>query len=251
MRQNKSLRFFRKSGQKRPAYITLAVAFIICLNFNGRTLAQDSPKVALVREDFLKELLRGQPGSKTLWYDASMAGSYRINKLDLVKALPESAKAGNITLLAFLAIGPSATPVPVYYLYTFALEQDHIRVNELTFATSRFTYKSTGTMAPAKFQIFLDTLLGANVLNSGAPDDQGGKNPAATEAGYDLLLARWSGGKLDSYYGSLNSPKKGAKIDEFGQPIGQLLRSLTKTFPLLPSPSPSPTPPPNKSGMPF
>jgi hypothetical protein len=253
MSQNKSVEFLRKIGQKKLICISLAVAFIICLNLNGRTFAQNSSKVAPLREDFLKELLSGKPGPKTLWYDASMAGSYRINKLDLAKALPESAKAGNITLLGFLAIGPS-TPPAVYFLYTFAQEQDHIRVNESTFAAERFNYKATGTMTPAEFQAFWDALLGADVLNHGTPDDQGGQTPAATEAGYDVLLARWPGGKLDSYYASPTSPKKGAKIAEFGKPIGQLLNSLTKTFPFLPpppSPSPSPTPKPNKPGMLF
>jgi hypothetical protein len=248
MPQNKSVEFSKKIGQKKPICISLAVALIICLNLSGRTFAQNLSKVAPVREDFLKELLSGRPGPKTLWYDASMAGSYQINKLDLAKALPESAKAENVTLLGFLAIGPSAPP-SVYYFYTFAQEQDHVRVNESTFAVERFNYKATGTMTPASFQAFWDTLLGADVLNSGTPQDPGGKTSADTEAAYDVLLARWSGGKLDSYYGSIAAPKKGARIAEFGKPIGQLLNSLTKTFPFLPPPLPSPTPKPNKPGM--
>ncbi len=87
-------------------------------------------------------------------------------------------------------------------------------------------------MTERQFAGFIEDLLRAGVLERGLPPDAKEKPNAAIEQNFDLLLARWSGGKVETYYGSFTTPKPGAKVDQFGTPIGSLLKSLTKTFPL-------------------
>ena len=206
-------------------------AAIVCISIATANLAQQPPKLKLERDDFLKEALTGSPLQRTLYYDASLAGSYHIAKTDVVRGVSEVAKAQGLDLRGLLAIGPYG-PAQAFFGYTFVAEKGSIRVNQLTMAQARFTYKSTGTMTLLQYQKFWDGLLQARVLVPGMPG-----HDAASEARYEILLVRWSGGRLVSYYGSTISPRPGAKTNEFGKLISDLLRSLTKTYPLLHGPS--------------
>lgn len=219
--------------------LRILLAVIMCLCVAGANLAQQPPKLKLERDDFLKEVLTSNPLPRTLYYDASLEGSYRIAKTDIIRGIPEVAKAQGLDLRGLLAIGPYGSE-QVFFGYTFVAEKSSIRVSQLTMAQSRFTYKSTGTMTPVQYRKFWDGLLKAGVLVPGLPRD------AASEARYEILLARWSGGHLDSYYGSTISPRPGAKTNEFGKLLSDLLRSLTKTYPLLHGPSQALPPRPKK-----
>lgn len=213
---------------------------IVCVCVAGANLAQQPPKLKLERSDFLQEVLTGNPLPKTLYYDASLEGSYRLTKTDIVNGIPEAAKAQGLDLRGLLAIGPYG-PGQVFFGYTFVAEKRSIRVNQLTMAQDRFTYKSTGTMTPVQYQKFWDGLLKARVLVAGLPG-----HSAASEARYEIVLVRWSSGRLNSYYGSTISPRPGAKTNEFGKIISDLLRSLKKTYPLLQGPSQALPPRPKK-----
>lgn len=214
-------------------------AAIVCVCVAGANLGQQPPKLKLERDDFLKEVLSGNPLPKTLYYDASLEGSYRVAKTDMVRGVPEAAKVQGLDLRGLLAIGPYG-PGQVFFVYAFVAEKRSIRVNQLTMAQARFTYKSTGTMTQTQYESFWNGLLKAKVLVPGLPGD------GASEARYEILLVRWPGGHLDSYYGSNISPRPGAKTNEFGKLIGNLLRSLTKTYPLLHGPSQALPPRPKK-----
>lgn len=205
-------------------------AAIVCVCLASANLAQQPPKLKLERDDLLKEALSGNPLPKTLYYDASLAGSYRIAKTDIVSGISEAAKAQGLDLRGLLAIGPYG-PGQAFFVYTFVAEKRSIRVNQLTMAQARFTYKSTGKMTQRQYASFMDGLLKAKVLSPGLPGDD-----AASEARYETRLVSWSSGRLDSYYGSTISPRPGAKNNEFGKLIGDLLHSLTKTYPLLHGP---------------
>lgn len=220
--------------------LRILLAAIVCVSVAGANLAQQPPKLKLERGDFLKEILTGNPLPKTLYYDASLEGSYRVAKTDIVSGISEVARAQGLDLRGLLAIGPYG-PQEVFFGYTFVAENRLIRVNQLTMAAARFTYKSTGTMTSLQYQKFWNGLLRGNVLVAGLPG-----HGAASEARYEILLVRWSGGRLDSYYGSAISPRPGAKTNEFGKLIGDLLRSLTKTYPLLHGPSQALPPRPKK-----
>lgn len=241
------MKLFSYSRIRKPSVLSLLIIFTLWLNAGGQT-PPDPSRLPLSRENFLKELLRPQSDRNTLFYDANTAGSYRLTKLDAAHSLPDAAKAAKIDLLAFLAMGPKDAPINYYYICTFVREQDQIRVVQVTFAQSRFSYKSTGLMTSTQFQSFVDAMAKTNVFNKGVPDDQ--ETAAANETKYDLLLARWSKGKSDLYYGSQTFPRQNANLSEFRQKVGELMRSLTKTFPFMPSSAPPPTPTPQPSKPP-
>lgn len=188
--------------------------------------AQQPTKLKLERDDFFREVLSDKPSARTVYYDTGVTGSYQILKTDTIRTLPEAANAQNLNLRCLMMIGPYG-PTNVIFVYAFIAEKSSIRVNQLTVADNRFTYKSTGKMTPVQFQNFYDGLLKAKVLVSGLPGGDAG-----SETKYDTVLARWSNGKFDSYYGSMINPRPGSNINDFGKLIGRLLHSLTKTYPL-------------------
>lgn len=203
---------------------------VLCLGLAGANLAQQPTSLRLERSDFFREALTGNPSPRTLYYDGALQGSYQIRKGDIVRGLREAAKAQGVDLRGLLVIGPYG-PTQVFFVYVFAAEKRSIRVNQLTVAQARFTYKSTGTMTLAQYKTFWGSLLRAKVLVPGLPADDSG-----SEAKYETVMASWSNGILASYYGSTVSPRPGANNNEFGKRIGNLLRSLTKTYPLLHGP---------------
>ena len=200
---------------------------LVSLIMAAPAAAQD-PRLKLERDDFFREMLSAQPSVRTRLYDSGVKGGYQILKTDVVRGLPDAAKARNVDLRALLIIGPYGAN-NILFVYTFIGETSLIRVNQITMAQGRFTYKSTGVITQTEFQGFCSGLLKANVLNSGLP-------PADGELTYETLLARWSDGELDPYYGSSINPKSGANMNEFRKLTGQLLNSLTKTYPLLQPP---------------
>jgi hypothetical protein len=66
---------------------------IVCLCAAGIGLAQQPQKLRLERDDFFREALSGDPLPKTLYYDCTLQGSYQVAKRDIVRGLPEAAKA--------------------------------------------------------------------------------------------------------------------------------------------------------------
>jgi len=190
--------------------------------FGTAAWAQQPRALKLERTDFFREILSKNPSPKTVYYNTDVEGSYRMLKLDTVRGLSETAKSQNLDLRATLVIGPYG-PTNVGYVYVFLTEKSLIRVNQLTVAASRITYKSTGTMTRVQYDRFLDGLIATNVFVSGLPDD---------ESRYEMLLARWSNGRIDSYYGSTINPRPGANVNQFSKSLSGLLYSLNKTYPL-------------------
>lgn len=184
--------------------------------------AQQPRGIKLERDDFFREILSRSPSPRTLYYDTSVPGSYQIMKLDTLRALPEKAKSQNLELRGLLMVGPYG-PTTVYSIYVFVAEKNLTRVIQLTVSSSRFTYKSTGTMTGAEYDQFWDGLLKANVVRPGMPED---------ELQQETLMARWSNGNLKTFFGSMINPAPGAKANDFGKILSRLLHSLTKTYPL-------------------
>jgi len=199
---------------------------LVSLALATGSLAQQPVSLKLERDDFLREVLSDKPSARTLYYDTGVAGGYQILKTDVVRALPEAAGRQSLNLRGLLMIGPYG-PTNVVFVYVFIGEKASIRVNQLTVAQARFTYKSTGKMTPVQFQSFFDGLLKATVLLPGPPG-----NDSGSESTYETVLARWSNGKFDSYYGSMINPRPGANVNDFAKLVGRLLQSLTKTYPL-------------------
>src|SRR5438045_2529960 len=105
--------------------------------FLSASRAQNTQPIKLHRQDFMREALTAQPTRATVWYDASLAGSYRPIKSDLIRGLFDASRALGLKLNAIFAVGPTNLPMGVYYVYTFVDEGRAVRVNQLTFAQSR------------------------------------------------------------------------------------------------------------------
>jgi hypothetical protein len=225
--------------------VALTSFVVLCaMMLSGMIFGQDVPQIRLERADFIKEVSTGQPSTKTLWYDAAIPGSYRPIKTDVAQGLNDIATAQGQKLKAVLIVGSGTSPSNIaYFVYAFTESPEGIQVNQTTFATSRFTYKSTGKLSPVQFKQFLSGLLNSKFLHRGAPPAE------LEESKYEFLLADWSGDKPVSYYGAYALAGKDAKFKDFSQLIGDLLHSLIKTFPVMPSrpnatplPTPRPTP---------
>lgn len=202
---------------------------IICSLMIGTCAAQKPTSVVLQRDDFLKEALSGKPTPKTAYYDTEVSGSYQISKNDVLHGIADAAKAARIDLRGMLFIGPYG-PTTVFYVYTFVGEKGAIRVNQSTVTQSRFRYKSTGTLTPAQFDALFSIFLKSNLLTAGEP-------AAGVELKNEILLAQWKNGQGSSYYGSALTPKPGADVNQFNSHLSRLLKSLTKTFPILSHPA--------------
>jgi len=217
--------------------------------WGGMSFAQDVPQIKLERADFMKEVATGQPSTKTLWYDAAIPGSYRPTKTDVAEGVNDAATAKGQKLKAALIVGSGTSPSNMaYFIYAFTESPEGIQVNQTTFATSRFTYKSTGKLSEVEFKQFLTGLLNSKFLHPGMPPAE------LEESKYEFLLADWSGDKPASYYGAYALAGKDAKFKDFSQLIGDLLHSLIKTFPVMisrPNATPLPTPRPTPKASPF
>jgi hypothetical protein len=220
----------------------LAIVLLLAAWSVQPTYSQD--RLTIGREDFLKELVSYKSTPRTRLYDFSAKGSYRPNKVDMMRGLADTAKALGISLRGFLAIGPmgpDGTASP-YYFYTFVDEKNTVRAVELTIVQNRITYKASRTMTTAKYHEFYNALIETGTVDRSTPASLIEKAHMENEGNYDVLLAQWSGGKSESYFGSILKPKAGAKANEFSKQVGELLRSMPKTYPLLETPPTQPPP---------
>ena len=208
----------------------LVTTAVFVLAFANLSLAQRSSPVRLKREDFVNELFTTGPTARTIWYDASLPEAYQPNKADLLSAVAEGAKGRGLNLRALFVVGPTNLPLRVYYVYAFVDEGKGVRVYQQTFAQNKITYKSTRILTAAEFQNFMNELLRANVLDPGQPSGN-------DEAQYELMLARWLPSKTEAYHGTYMTQKRQARVKQFGIAVGNLLRSLTKTYPNLTRPT--------------
>ena len=213
---------------------------VVCLLSIGVAQAQNGSNIKLAREDLLREILNAQAIPATYFLDASLPGSYAVDKIDLLKQLAEAKRDKRVDLRGTLFVGPTGTaPILVYYFYSFIATRAGIQVIETTLAMGRITYKATKIMTVKEFQSFSNKLIEMDVLYKNASGGQG-QTAATNEPQYNLLLARWSGENLESYYGSVQAPKNSARVIEFGNAIGELIRSLSKTYPNTRQTSPAP-----------
>lgn len=226
-------------GMKHRTIPYLVATALVVLAFASPLLAQRSSPIPLKRDDFINELFTAAQTARTIWYDAALPESYLPNKSDLLSAVPDGAKARGLNLRTLFVVGPTNLPMQVYYVYAFVDEDKGVRVYQQTFAQNKITYKSTRVLTQAEFQGFVNELLRANVLDSGKPS-------ANNEGQYELMLARWMPDKIEVYLGTYMTQKPKARVKEFGMSVGNLLRSLTKTYPNLMHTQAAPTPRPPK-----
>ena len=183
------------------------------------------------RDNFFREVLYAKATSVTPLYDDYTEGSYHVDKLDVFKGLPEMAQKEGLKLSGLVVVGPVGL-LWAYYVVAFIDEGEMIRVNSLTMPHARITYKSTGTITQKRYDELVNGLLKTNVLATELPPKGKCDRCPYPEWHYEVLVADWSDGKSNVYYGSLNEPKAGANTDSFEKQINDVLSASKKTYPL-------------------
>jgi hypothetical protein len=183
------------------------------------------------RDNFFREVLYAKATSVTPLFDDYTEGSYHVDKLDVLKGLPEMAQKEGLKLRGLVVVGP-AGPLWAYYVVAFLNDGEMIRVNSLTMPHARITYKSTGIITQKRYDELLNGLLKTNVLATELPPKGKCDTCPYPEWHYEVLAADWSNGKSNVYYGSLDEPKVGANTDSFEKQINNVLSASKKTYPL-------------------
>jgi len=194
----------------------------LCLFLGSAGMAQEPGNLRLDRNDFFREILTSKSTPRTAYYDANFEGSYQVSKNDVIRGLPDAAKSQGADLRGVYLFGPYG-PMRIVIVYVFTGEKGSIRINQIKMVQGRLISKSTGLMTLAKYENFWNGVLKTNVLSSGMAAD--GEADKANET----LLARWTEEKVETYYGSVISPKPGANVTEFSKTTEVLVRSLKST----------------------
>jgi hypothetical protein len=140
------------------------------------------------REGFFDEVLFAAASRRTPRFDDYTAGSYHVDKLDLVQGLPVRAALCGVRLRAALVVGPLG-PLWAYYVAVLVDEGATVRINTLVMPHARITGKGTGVVSPEEAALFLRTIQNASLVHPGIPAT------AADEFSYRLLLALYDQGK--------------------------------------------------------
>ena len=183
------------------------------------------------RENFFREILDAKATSVTPRFDDYTDGSYHVNKLDVLKGLPEEAHKVGLKLRGLIVVGPVG-PLWAYYIVVFIEEGELIRVNSVTMPHARITYKSTGTISQQRYHDFLSGVLRAKALTMELPPKGKCDTCPYPEWHYKVLLSDWSKDQASVYYGSLDQPRAGAEVATFEKQLNNLLSSLKQTYPV-------------------
>ena len=182
------------------------------------------------RVNFFREVLYAKATSVTPRYDDYTEGSYHVDKLDVLKGLPEVAQREGLKLRGLIVVGPVG-PLWAYYIVAFIEEGEVIRVNSLTMPHARITYKSTGTISPKLYSDFLVRLLQTEGLVTELPPKGKCDTCPYPEWHYEVLVSDWSKNPARIYYGSLD----GANADSdgsFEKQLERVLSTLKQTYPV-------------------
>jgi hypothetical protein len=182
------------------------------------------------RENFFREVLYAQATEITPLFDDYTEGSYHVDKLDVLKGLPEIAEKENLKLRGLMVIGPTGF-LWGYYVIPFIEENGKIRVNSLSMPHARITFKATGTITEDDYQSFLTDILQTKIFSEELPPKGKCETCPYPEWHYEALLADWSGGKPKIYYGKINEMKPDVKTKLFEKKLNQVLSKLKKTYP--------------------
>src|SRR5438093_9163160 len=117
-------------------------AAILCVSVAGASLAQQPKNLRLERDDFFREILSSKPSPRTPYYDGTVEGSYQVTKNDMVRGLPEAAKAQGVDLRGLYVFGPYGS-MHIVIVYVFAAEKGSIRIIQVKMVQGRFIAKST------------------------------------------------------------------------------------------------------------
>jgi hypothetical protein len=191
------------------------------------------------RDNFFREVLYAKATSVTPRYDDYTEGSYHVDKLDVLKGIPEAAKKEGLNLRGLIVVGP-AGPLWTYHIMAFIEEGEMIRVNSLTMPHARITYKSTGTISSRDYNDFLVRLIQTKVLTTEIPHKGRCDTCPYPEWHYEALISNWSESQARVYYGSLNEPKADADIEAFEKHINSVLSTLKQTYPVKKQSRPKP-----------
>ena len=112
-----------------------------------------------------------------------------------------------------------------------------IRVNFLTMPHARITYKSTCTITQAAYNDLINRLLKTKTLAKELPPKGKCETCPYPEWHYEVLVADWSNGKSDVYYGNLDEPTAGADTGWFQKNLNEVLSASKKTYPLTKRPT--------------
>ena len=183
------------------------------------------------RDNFFLEVLYAKATSVTPLYDDYTEGSYHVDKVDVLKGLPQMALKEGLRLRGLIVVGPVG-PLWAYYVVAFLDEGEMIRVNSLTMPHARITYKSTGKMTLRRYEELLEGLSKSGVLATELPPRGKCDTCPYPEWHHQVLVADWSHGKSNIFYGRLQESKAGADTDSFEKHINNVLSVLEKTYPL-------------------
>lgn len=215
----------------------LGVPFFLTVSQNSISVdAQTKPTPIKVerkptRENFFREALYAQATEITPLFDDYTEGSYHVDKLDVLKGLPELAEKENLKLRGLMIIGPTGF-LWGYYVIPFIEENGKIRVNSLTMPHARITFKATGTITENEYKTFLADVLQTKVFSEELPPRGKCETCPYPEWHYEVLLADWSEGAPKIYYGNIDEMKPKPETKLFEKKANQVLSKLKKTYPL-------------------
>lgn len=226
-------------------YIVVCLAFLTCLSIpffqtasqnsiSAEEQAKSTPIKVLrttSRDNFFREALYPHATEITPLFDDYTEGIYHVDKLDVLKGLPELAEKEKLKLRGLMVIGPTGF-LWAYHITTFIEEKGRIRVNSLTMPHARITYKATGTISDIQYKSFLEDVLQTKVFSEELPPKGKCETCPYPEWHYEVLLADWSEREPKIYYGKIEEMKAEAKNELFEKRANRVLSVLKKTYPL-------------------
>jgi hypothetical protein len=165
-------------NQPRPNPVASASAVV------GGRCAPLGPEPS--RNAFFHEVLFAARTDRTARFDDYTLGSYHVNKLDLVRGLPNHARECGVRLKAVLVLGPSGL-LWTYHVVALAQESTQVRVNSLVMPHARITGKGTGLVSPERASELLHQLETAPLVLPGIPAPP--PDDMTSDFSYGMLLA--------------------------------------------------------------
>ncbi len=174
------------------------------------------------RAGFFHEALFPEGTTRTPRFDDYTAGSYHVNKLDLVEGLPAQATLCGVRLKALLVVGPVGL-LWQYNVATVIEEGAQLRVNALAMPHARITGKATGTLAREDAAALLESVQRAALMRPGAPI--AARDDVAADFAYSVLLAIYDRGTPEYFHAAFNEFADDPDVQQIKDRITALLRT--------------------------
>ncbi len=192
----------------------------------GRQCARDG--IFPSREGFFQEVLFAEPTARTPRFDDYTAGSYHVNKLDLVRGLPDEAKACGLRLKAALVIGPVGV-LWTYHVAALIAEGQKVRVNALVMPHARITGKGTGLVSVREASAILRQIKAAPLVQPGLPTQA--PDGLKGDFSYRVLLAMYDTEPPEYFYAEFNEFSDDPRVEALLDRLNELLAATkTKTY---------------------